>query len=131
VTRNYRFAAVASIVLGFGFGLPGVFGTAYFARHGEVWTFMGFPTYGHGPFEDAGVPTSTPLLLGFDAVCVAEVAIGALLWRHHRLGRRAALAVLAAELPFWIGFALPFGPAVGLVRTTLVLWSRSATRTDA
>ena len=91
---------------------------------------MGFPTYGQGPFEHAGLATSTPLLLAFNAVCAAEVAVGALLWRQHRLGRRAALAMLVVEVPFWIGFALPFGPPLGVIRTALVLWRPAAPRTD-
>ena len=40
-------AAVCSLVLGLGFGLPGAYGTWYYARQGEVWTFLGFPTYGN------------------------------------------------------------------------------------
>jgi hypothetical protein len=39
-------AALCSLVLGLGFGLPALWGTVHFAQTGEVWTFMGFPTYG-------------------------------------------------------------------------------------
>lgn len=46
-----RVAAVCSLLLGLGFGLPGSYAAWYYARHGEVWTFLGFPTYGGGPFE--------------------------------------------------------------------------------
>jgi hypothetical protein len=35
---------------------------------------LGFPTYGGGPFEDAGIQTSVPLLVSFLLVCVGEVA---------------------------------------------------------
>lgn len=41
---------------------------------------MGFPTYGHGPFERAGLQASTALLVGFLSVCIAEVAVGVMLW---------------------------------------------------
>ena len=44
-----RAAGVCSLVLGLGFGLPGVYGAWYYARQGRVWTFLGFPTYGDGP----------------------------------------------------------------------------------
>jgi hypothetical protein len=114
-------AAVCSLLLGLGFGLPGVVGAWYFARNDEVWTFLGFPTYGEGPFEDWGVPTSVPLLIGFVAVCAAEIGIGALLWLDQPVGLWLALAVFPVELVFWIGFALPFGPLLGLARTTLVI----------
>lgn len=116
-----RAAAVCSLVLGLGFGLPGAYGTWYYARHGEVWTFLGFPTYGNGPFERWGLPTSVALLLGFVVVCAAEIAVGVLLWRDATTGPWLAMAVLPVELVFWIGFALPFGPPLGLARTSLVI----------
>ncbi|WP_439938809.1 hypothetical protein ACS3YM_04130 [Nocardia sp. N13] len=116
-----RTAAVCSLVLGLGFGLPGVYGAWRLARHGEVWTFLGFPTYGGGPFEKGGLPTSAALIAGFVAVCAAEVACGVLLWRGASSGLWLALALLSVELVFWVGFALPFGPVLGLVRTALVV----------
>ena len=118
-----RAAAVCSLVLGWGFGLPGAYGAWYYERHGEVWTFVGFPTYGSGPFERWGIPTSVPLLLGFVAVCAAEVVVGVLLWRETTAAPWLALALLPVELVFWIGFALPFGPLLGLARTALVVAS--------
>ena len=114
-------AAVCSLVLGLGFGLPGVYGAWYFAQHNQAWTFLGFPTYGGGPFERWGLPTSTALLLAFAAVCGAEVVVGVLLWRDAATAPWLALALLPAELVFWIGFALPFGPLLGLARTVLVV----------
>ena len=116
-----RAAAVCSLVLGLGFGLPGAYGAWFHARHGEVWTFLGFSTYGGGPFERWGLPTSTALLLGFVAVCAAEVVVGVLLWRDATTALWLALALLPVELLFWIGFALPFGPLLGLARTALVV----------
>ena len=114
-------AAVCSLVLGLGFGLLGAYGARYFARHGEVWTFLGFPTYGHGPFERWGVHTSVALLLGFVAVCAAAVVVGVLLWRGAAIAPWLALALLPVEFVFWIGFALPFGPLLGLARTALAV----------
>ena len=43
-----KLAAVLSIVLGLGFSLPCVYGIRYLWTTGEVWTFLGFPTYGGG-----------------------------------------------------------------------------------
>ena len=114
-------AGVLAILVGLGFGVPGVIGARHFAREHEVWQFLGFPTYGGGPFERWGLPTSLPLLLGFVAVCAAEVAVGVLLWRDTAAAPRLALALLPVELVFWIGFALPFGPLLGLARTALVV----------
>ena len=84
-----------------------------------MWTFMGFPTYGGGPFEGISVQTSTPLLVGFLMVCAAEVAVGAMLWAG--TAPAVSYALLPFEFIFWVGFALPFGPLLGLARTGLLL----------
>ncbi len=82
---------------------------------------MGFPTYGDGPFETWGIPNSVLLMSGFLAVCAAELVVGVLLWNGTEIGLWLALAILPFELFYWIGFALPFGPVFGLIRTVLVV----------
>jgi hypothetical protein len=114
-------AGAVSLFLGLGFGLPGIFAILNFAQTGEVWTFMGFPTYGNGPFERIGVQTSSALLVGFLIVCIAEVALGVMLWAGTPYAPAASYALLPFELAFWIGFALPFGPLLGIARTFLLL----------
>jgi hypothetical protein len=114
-------AAILSILLGLGFGIPGALGAIHFARTGQVWTFMGFPTYGGGPFEGLGLATSVPLLLTFVLVCLAEVIVGVMLLTNAPYAETAAYALLPFELAFWIGFALPLGPPLGIARTVLLL----------
>ncbi len=114
-------AAILAWFTGLGFGLPAVFGLRYFAQHDEVWTFMGFPTYGGGPFERWGISTSIPLLAGFILVCAAEIVVGAVLWSGQPIGLWLALALVPFELVYWIGFALPFGLILGAIRTVLVI----------
>ncbi|MFS8098655.1 hypothetical protein LFM09_16105 [Lentzea alba] len=121
MTVPHKVAAGLALLSGLGFGLPAVYGAVHFARNGEVWQFMGFPTYGNGPFEKIGIPTSVPLLAGFAAVCGAEVIAGSLLWRGRRSGSKLALALLPVEAAYWIGFALPLGPVLGAGRTVAVL----------
>jgi hypothetical protein len=116
-----RAAAGLAWATGLGFGPLAVFATAYLARHGDVWYFMGFPTYGDGPFEAIGVPTTAPLLAGFATVCTAEVILGILLWRRRRAAVWLSLALLPVEMAYWLGFALPFGPLLGAARTIAVL----------
>jgi hypothetical protein len=116
-----RAAALLAWCAGLGFGLPGAYGAVHLARHGEVWTFLGFPTYGDGPFASAGLPTTVPLQTAFVAVCAAEVVDGCLLWRGRPSGRVLSLALLPAELVFWVGFALPFGFPLGAGRVALTL----------
>jgi hypothetical protein len=108
-------------VLGLGFGLPGISAIQHFAEHGTVWTLMGFPTYGEGPFENVGIETTTPLLVGFLVVCALEVVVSVLLWAGRRSGAVLSLVLLPVEMIFWIGFALPFGPVLGLLRTVPVV----------
>lgn len=114
-------AAVLAWITGLGFGLPAVFGLRYFAQHHEVWTFMGFPTYGGGPFERWGISTSVPLLAGFIVVCIAELIVGTMLWSGRPIGLWLALALVPFELVYWIGFALPFALIFGAIRTVLVI----------
>ncbi|HEX8939810.1 MAG TPA: hypothetical protein VF763_06565 [Candidatus Limnocylindrales bacterium] len=114
-------AGLCSIVLGSGFGLPGVLGTLHFARTGEVWTLLGFPTYGGGPFERLGLTTSLPLLTGFLLVCLAEVTVGVMLLRGVPRAAVMSYLLLPCESVFWVGFALPFGPLLGFARTVLLL----------
>ena len=45
---------------------------------------MGLPTYGKGPFEHVGIPTTVPLLVAFLLVCVLEGVAGVLLWRGYK-----------------------------------------------
>jgi hypothetical protein len=114
-------AGVLSWLLGLGFGIPGVLGIRHFAQTGHVWELWGFPTYGGGPFEHLGVQTNVPLLGAFVAVCVAELVTGTMLLAGAPGAVAASWVLLPFELVFWIGFALPLGPVVALVRTALVL----------
>ena len=117
---------VLSIILGLGFGLPCAYGIRYLSRTGEVWTFVGFPTNGGGPFERIGIRTTVPLLVAFLVVCGLEVVAGWLLWRGRRAGAVLGVALLPIEFAFWIGFALPLGPPLGLARVILVIRKRSS-----
>lgn len=119
--RLARSAAAVSLVLGLGFGLPCAYGLWYFGTRNEVWIFLGFPTYGDGPFDAVGIPTALPLLAGFLIICILEIVTAGLLWRLHRAGYWISLLLLPFEAIYWIGFALPFGPLLGGLRTALVL----------
>ena len=85
---------------------------------------MGFPTYGGGAFDDAGIDTSVPLLVALLGVCLAELVLGWLLWGRRRGATSLALGLLPIELAFWIGFDLPLGLIVGVLRTGLVVVAR-------
>jgi hypothetical protein len=112
-----------SVFLGLGFGIPCAFGLRHFAQTGEVWTFMGFPTYGGGPFERIGVETTTGLLVGFLVVCVAQLVAGGMLVMDAPYASLLSWVLLPFEFAFWIGFALPVGIVLGLVAAVLLLVS--------
>jgi hypothetical protein len=82
---------------------------------------MGFSAYGGGPFEQIGLPTSVALLIGFLLVCLAEVAVGVMLLIDVPHAASASYLLLPFEFAYWIGFALPFGPPLGIARTILLL----------
>ncbi len=119
--RLARASAVLAVVAGLGFGAPGVYATWYFASRGRVWMFLGFQTYGGGPFDEIGIHTTVLLLAAFAIVCGAELLLGWMLWQQRRGAVVFALALLPFEFAFWIGFALPFGSVCGISRTLLVL----------
>ena len=114
-------AAVSSRFLGLGFGIPGMLGMVHLNRTGEVWTFVRFPTYGGGPLERVGLPTTMWLMAGFLAVCIAEVIVGLLIWLSAPYATVLSFLLLTFELVYWIGFALPVGPLLGAARTVFVL----------
>jgi hypothetical protein len=116
-----RAAGVLALLLGLGFGIPGFIGTRHFAQNHEIWQFLGFPTYGEGPFEQAGISTTVLLLAGFVAVCAAEVGLGAMLLGGWRPALWLSLALLPFELAYWTGFALPYGFVLGAGRVGLTI----------
>jgi hypothetical protein len=83
-----RAAAVLAWFTGLCFGLPCSYAIWYLADRGHIWTFLGFPTYGAGPFKDIGIKTTVPLLILFLLVCVAELAAG---WLRRRGASAGAL----------------------------------------
>lgn len=117
-------AGCLSVFLGLGFGIPCLLGIRFFVDTGEVWTFVGFPTYGGGPFERVGLATSVPLLVVFLAICVAEVVVGVLVLMGVPQAALLSYVLLPLALAFWIGFALPVGPPLGIASAALLYLSR-------
>jgi hypothetical protein len=114
--------------LGVGFGLPIVPAIQSVSAGRGPTKVFGYPAYGGGIFERFGIITTVPLLAGVAAVCATECVAGVLLGRGKRAGGILALALLPFELLYWVGFSLPYGPPLGLVRTILVLIGRRSLR---
>ncbi|MEZ5141164.1 MAG: hypothetical protein R2726_01395 [Acidimicrobiales bacterium] len=126
--RRRAFAATAAAMAGLGFGIPCVIGTYHLARTGDVWQFLGFPTYGGGPFERLGVQTSVPLMLAFLLVCAGEAVLAGAIVRRSSWAPAMSTILLPVELAFWIGFALPFGYVFGFARVVLLRFQPTSTR---
>ena len=120
-----KIASVSSWFLGLGFGLPCIYGIWNLMKGNGIAYVMGFPTYGHGPFEKIGVSTSGPLMVGFLLVCILECVTGWSLWTNDKGGAVLSFAIIPIELLFYIGFALPFGPPLVIIRSACLLigWS--------
>jgi hypothetical protein len=128
-TWYLRAAAAALWLDGLGFGVLVPPAIASVAAARGVPTVGGFPAYGEGPFESAGIPTTVPLLALFLLICGVQVVAGALVWRGRRAGAVLALLVLLPSAVFWWGFALPVGPVLGALWAALIVLGRPALRT--
>ena len=124
--RAARAAAVIYGLLGAGFGLGTVAALALLIRDGELpmtpWGFRALD----GPL--ARIDTRTTLLAGaaLVAVCAADNATAAGLWRGRRWVGRLGLVTAPAALVLGLGFELPFLLAGIPLRTALVAaaWRR-------
>ena len=121
-----KIAAFAAWFQGLGFGLPCIYGIWYLWKEKKIAHFMGFPTYGNGPFEKIGVHSTPGLLISFLLVCVMECVAAQMIWNGEKGGAVLSLIIIPLELFFYIGFALPFGPPVMLLRIVLVIWAWSS-----
>jgi hypothetical protein len=102
-----RFAGANSIVcpLGFGaFAVPAIVSVAQ--GHGIIYVF-GNPTYGEGPLDQIGVPTTVPLLAAFMAACLVQFAGGGLLIWLRPSGFVVLPVGMLLSAVFWWGFDLP------------------------
>ena len=123
-----RIAAILLAFTGLGFGIPGIFGARHLAAGNGVWTFMGFPAYGGGPFERMGIQSTPALLYAFVAVCALEVVAAVGLWIGARWAAILTLALLPFGATFWYGFALPIPWIAAGIRTVLVVAQWQALR---
>jgi hypothetical protein len=115
-----QLAAVLVWVDAIGLAIPGLIGIRSLLAGRGVPLVLGYPSYGGGAFERAGIATSVPLLLVFLLVLIAEVPAGWLLWQGERSGAVLALILLVPETIFWWGFDLPFPPILAVARLVVI-----------
>ena len=116
-------------LIAFGFGIPAPFVASFYLRERTPPIFMGlFPMYGGGPLDRFSPETFAVLLGLFASLCAAEAYAGWLLWSGEPLGARITLLLLPVEVVFWVGFAIPIPPLIGIVRLGLLAAGWSALR---
>lgn len=120
-TWALRLAAVALFIDGFGFGAVDFFPIWSLSIGRGLPTVLGWPTYGGGPFESYGIRSTIPLLALFLALCIGQVVASWMVWRGRRAGAVLALVLLPVSAVFWWGFALPVGPVLGVLWTTMIV----------
>lgn len=89
-------------------------------KHHELPVILGIRSFS-GPFEAFGVNTFVFLLAAFQVVSILEAIAGWLIWNGQRIGGVLGLALLPIAASFWVGFALPIPPLIGLARAAIVV----------
>jgi hypothetical protein len=115
-----RIAALLFWATAIGFSASIVPVALYLLEHRDLPQVFGIRAFS-GPFEALGVETFVVLLAAFQVVCVLEATTGWLIWTGRRGGGVLGLALLPIAAIFWVGFALPLPPLIGLVRAAIVI----------
>lgn len=123
-------AAILVWVDAIGLAIPDLIGIRSLLAGRGVPLVLGYPSYGGGAFERAGIGTSVPLLLLFLLVLIVEVPAGVLLWQGERSGAVLALILLVPEAIFWWGFDLPFPPILAVARILVIALAWEGLRAD-
>ena len=119
--NNARIAAVLTWVYAAGFGLSTIPVAAFFLRQGRLPVFAGlFESYG-GPWSARlHSRTFVVLLMAFLVVTLIAAWAAWLVWNDSKVGAVLALVLLAFEVVFWVGFALPIPWLIGVARVTFL-----------
>lgn len=80
----------------------------------------GIRLLGGGPFEALGLDTIVAAGIVFVVVSALKILAAYWLWNFRMDGAVLELILLALSAIFWYGFALPFGPVVGIIQLVLL-----------
>ena len=117
-----RATAIVTWIYAAGFGLSTIPVAIYLRQRGRLPTFFDmFEMYG-GPWSArASQGTFELLLIAFLVVMLIVAWTAWLVWNGSTTGAILALALIAIEIVFWIGFALPIPWLLGAARVVLLL----------
>jgi len=79
-----------------------------------------------GPFEALGIEAMVPAGLVFVVVSGLQLLAAYWIWNLRLDGVVLELILLGLSIPFWYGFALPFGPILGLPVLILLILTRKS-----
>ena len=100
--------------------LFGVAPTLYYAfTHRSLPTLAGIRLLS-GPFEKLGMENLIVAGIIFCAVSGLKVLAAYWLWNSRMDGAVLELVLLGLSAIFWYGFALPFGPLMGIIQVVLL-----------
>jgi hypothetical protein len=106
----------------------GVVPTLYYAFvHGELPTRFGIRLLG-GPFEKLGLEALIVTGIIYIVVSALKFLAGYWLWNSRMDGAVLELILLGLSAIFWYGFALPFGPPVGIIQVVLLVFAWGSLR---
>lgn len=93
----------------------------YITEHGELPRFFGIRSLSGPISEMYGVDAVLAAQVPYGALHLLGVVAGYLLWRSNRLGGILGVVVIALSSLFWIGFAVPYGPLIGIPSLYLII----------
>ena len=109
--------------LGWAFGVLPVL--RYALIHGDLPRTFGFRALS-GPFEALGINALVVAGIIFVVISLLKLLAAYWTWGHRMDGPVLQLILLGISAIFWYGFALPFGPPVGLIQVVLIALSWKA-----
>jgi hypothetical protein len=100
--------------------LMGVIPTLYYAfTHRTLPTVGGIRLLG-GPFETLGIEALIVAGIVYVVVSALKIMAAYWLWNSRMDGAVLELILLSLSIVFWYGFALPFGPPLGITQVVLL-----------
>ena len=110
---------VLILIDGLGWGIGVLPTLKYMLDHRALPTFAGIRLLS-GPFEALGIDAMIAAGLSFVMIGGLKLLAAHWVWNLRMDGAILELILLGISIPFWYGFALPFGPIIGLAEVVLL-----------
>lgn len=92
----------------------------YAVTHKSLPTIFGGITALSGPFEALGLNALIVAGIIFVSISALKFLAATWLWDHRMDGALLQLILLGVSAIFWYGFALPYGPLLGISQAILI-----------